>query len=400
MQLSDKNPHNGFLEKAVEIQEQLVSWRRDFHKHPELGFKEFRTAEKIASQMEKFGYRVKCGVGKTGISADLGTGFPSIAIRADMDALPIQEISDIEYISQNPGVMHACGHDSHMACALGTALLLTNEKFPGLIRFVFQPSEEVADDEGLSGAQRMIADGVLDGIQSIIALHVEGSTPAGFIRIEVGPSSGGVDSWFGEIIGLGGHGALPHETIDPFFITAQVINALNGIVSRRIYPFHPAVISIGSIHGGFTENVIPDRVRITGTLRYTEKTVQEQIHAEIKRAFEVSKTLGGQFELKFEIGTPPMENHPEITELISSVACELLGKDRVLPWRKELGAEDFGCFMDIVPGAMFSLGAQAGGLSNSLHSPSFNINEDCLPIGSALLAATAFRFLSGKLPTN
>jgi IAA-amino acid hydrolase len=334
MLTKDKNSHMDLLEKALDIRKQLISWRRDFHAHPELGFKEFRTAEKIATMMESFGYRVNRGVGKTGIIADLGSGFPSIAIRADMDALPIQEKSDIEYISQNPGVMHACGHDAHMACALGAALLLTKEEFPGLIRFIFQPSEEVADDEGLSGAQRMITDGVLDGIKSIIALHVEGTTPVGFIRIESGPASGGVDSWFGEIIGQGGHGAHPHETIDPFFITAQVINALNGIVSRRIYPFHPAVISIGSIHGGFTENVIPDRVRITGTLRYTEKTVQKQIHTEIKRAFEVSQTLGGQYELIFEIGTPPMENHPEITKLISSVTRELIGKDRYYPGEK------------------------------------------------------------------
>jgi len=388
------------LEKALEIHQHLVNWRREFHMHPELGFNEYRTAEKIATLMESFGYRVRRGVGKTGVMADLGKGYPRFAIRADMDALPIQEKSDIDYISQNPGVMHACGHDSHMACALGAALLLTKEEFPGLIRFIFQPSEEVADEEGVSGAQRMITDGVLDGIESIIALHVEGTTPAGFIRIEAGPSSGGVDSWFGEIIGQGGHGAHPHETIDPFFITSQVINALNGIVSRRIYPFHPAVISIGSIHGGFTENVIPDRVRITGTLRYTEKTVQEQIHAEIQRAFEISRTLGGQYELKFEIGSPPMENHPDITEMISSVTREILGKDRVLPWRKELGAEDFGCFMDIVPGAMFSLGAQAGGDATPLHSPTFNIDEDCLPIGSAILSATALRFLLEKQQAN
>lgn len=384
------------LEKAKAIHSQLSAWRRDFHMYPELGFRETRTATKIAEIMEGFGYSVRREVGRTGVVADSGSGSPCIAIRADMDGLPLQELTGAVYASQVPGAMHACGHDSHMACALGAALLLSQEQFPGLVRFIFQPSEEVADEEGISGAPRMIAEGALDSVDAIIALHVEAATPCGAIRTEIGPASGGVDSWFGEIIGRGGHGAYPHEALDPFFLTAQVINALNAIVSRRIYPFHPAVISIGSLHGGCTENVIPERVSLTGTLRYTEKEVQEQLHTEIRRAFEVAQTLGGEYELKFEIGSPPMVNHPEISELVAVVGRDLLGTENVLPWRKELGAEDFGCFMDLVPGTMFALGVLGSGPVTGLHNPYFDLDEECLPIGAAIFAETALQFLHKK----
>jgi amidohydrolase len=382
------------LEKAKAIQEQLIEWRRDFHKYPELGFKEIRTSERIADILKGFGFRVQRGIGRTGILADLGSGSPCLAIRADMDALPLQELTGVTYSSAMQGVMHACGHDAHIACALGSALLLSKEKFPGSVRFLFQPSEETADKDGVSGAPRMIEDGALDGVNAIIALHVEAATPSGFIRTVVGPASGGVDSWFGVIIGKGGHGAYPHETLDPFFITAQVINVLNSIISRRLYPFHPAVISIGSIHGGHAENVIPERVNLSGTLRYMEKSVQEHLHSEIQRAFEVSRTLGGDYELRFEIGTPPMSNHLKITDLVATVGRDLLGVENVLPWRVELGAEDFGCFMDIVPGTMFALGAKVPGNDIGLHNPMFDIDESCLPVGAAIFAETTLRYLA------
>jgi len=384
------------LNKAVKIQQQLSDWRRDFHMHPELGFNEVRTSAKVAEVMKQFGYRIRRGVGRTGIVAELGEGKPVFAIRADMDALPLQETNQASYASQNPGVMHACGHDSHMAMALGAAALLRREKFPGTVRFLFQPSEEVADAEGLSGAPRMIADGAMEGLDMVIATHVEATTPAGAIRIKAGPASGGVDSWYGEIIGKGGHGAYPHETIDPFYIAAHVILALNGIVSRRLDPFDPAVVSIGSLNGGFTENVIPERVKITGTLRYTAKKVQEQIHAEIRRAFEIARTLGGEYELKIEIGAPPMINSPQASNLIAAVATDLLGKENVLPWIDELGAEDFGSFIELAPGAMFTLGTDNDHLHRYLHSPDYEMDERSMPIGTAIFVETALRFLRGE----
>ena len=381
------------LSKAKDMQDQLIAWRRDFHMHPELGFQETRTSARVAEIAGNLGCRVRRGVGRTGVVAELGEGKPVIALRADMDALPLQEANQVEYISQNPGVMHACGHDCHTAMLLGVAALLVKEKFPGKVRFLFQPSEEVADGEGLSGAPRMIADGAMDGVDMVLALHVDPATSVGDILLETGPASGGVDSWFGTIIGKGGHGARPHDTVDPFYIAAHVILALNAIISRRIFAFDPAVVSIGSIRGGQTENVIPDRVELTGTLRYTEARVQNQLHAEIKRAFELARSLGGDYELRFGIGTPPMQNHPDAVELIRKAAGCLLGPEHVLDPEKDLGAEDFGCFSEVAPGAMFSLGTRIEGDERFIHNQHFDIDEQALPVGTAILTEAALRFL-------
>ncbi len=385
------------LEKAQSLHKKMSDWRRDFHMHPELGFQEKRTSAMVAETMDQMGYLVRRGVGRTGVVADLGNGKPMIAIRADMDALPLQESNRVAYVSQNPGVMHACGHDSHTAMALGAATLLSQEKFPGAIRFLMQPSEEIADPEGLSGAPRMIQDGAMDGVDMVIALHVDPSAPAGSIRIQAGPASGGVDSWFAEIIGKGGHGAQPHQTIDPFYIAAHIILAINGIISRRVDPFDPAVVSIGSLNGGFTQNVIPERVKLTGTLRFTAKRVQEQIHAEIRRAFEIAHSLGGEYDLKFEIGTPPMINSVDASNLIAEVASGMIGSQNVLPWKDDLGAEDFGCFLELAPGAMFTLGSASEEFQRQAHNPDFDIDESCLPVGAAMLAETALRYLRAEV---
>lgn len=382
------------LDKAKVIQDQLIAWRRDFHMHPELGFNETRTAARVAEILEEMGCRVMRGIGRTGVVAEYGNGRPMIALRADMDALPIQEANHVEYISQNPGVMHACGHDSHTAMLLGAATLLAKEEFSGTVRFLFQPSEEVGDEEGISGAPRMIADGAMEGVDMVIALHVDPSTPVGDILIESGSASGGVNSWFGTIIGRGGHGARPHETVDPIYIAAHVILALNAIISRRISAFDPAVVSIGSLLGGQTENVIPDRVEMTGTLRYTEKRVQKQLQVEIRRAFELAQSLGGEYEVRFEIGTPPMQNHPAAVNLIREAASGLLGIEHVLLPSKDLGAEDFGCFSDMAPGAMFSLGTLIEKDERFGHSPLFDIDERALPVGTAILAECVLRFFN------
>jgi amidohydrolase len=382
------------LDKAKEIHEKLIAWRRDFHMHPELGFHENRTSEKVAEVLQKLGLKVRKGVGKTGVVADIGSGSPMIAIRADMDALPLQEKNEVSYASQNPGIMHACGHDSHTAMLMGVAELLTKEKFSGTVRLLFQPSEESADKEGISGAPRMIEDGAMEGVDMVIALHVGPMVPTGQIQVNTGPISGGVDSWFGKIIGRGGHGASPHKTVDPFNICSHVIMALNAIVSRRLAPYSPAVVSIGSLHGGQTENVIPEHVEITGTLRYMEEEVHKELHTEIKRSFELARTLGGDYELKFEIGDPPMINAPQAVKLIKSVAADLIGEGNVTPMDDSLGAEDFGRFSSMVPGAMFTLGTQIAGDERIGHNPLFDINEDALPIGTAILVESALRYLS------
>ncbi|HSK87381.1 MAG TPA: M20 family metallopeptidase [Anaerolineales bacterium] len=381
------------LKQAHAISEELIEWRRDFHMHPEVGFELHRTAKIVADQLEKMGYRVRRGVGKTGVVAEIGEGGKVIAIRADMDALPILEQNEHEYVSQTPGTMHACGHDSHTAMALGAALLLSKEKLPGRVRFLFQPCEETTDEEGKSGAQRMAAEGAMDGVDFVIAQHVDPLSPVGTIGINAGPSSGGVDSWFAVIKGKGGHGAHPDKTIDPFYLSAHVILALNGIVSRRINPFEPAVVSIGSVNGGFTENVIPESVNITGTLRFTDEKVHQQIVAEMKRAFDIAKALGGDYELRYEIGGPPMINDKWVSEVIEKAGRDLLGAENVHEIHKTLGAEDFGEFMKHAPGAMFTLGTQKKGHENYLlHHPKFDLDERALPIGTAILVETAKRF--------
>jgi len=384
------------LKSAHALFEDLVHWRRDFHMHPELGFTETRTASIVADELEKLGYRVRRGVGRTGVVADLGDGDGrTIAIRADMDALPILEARDREYVSQNDGIMHACGHDAHTSMALGAATLLAKENFPGRVRFLFQPSEEMGDVEGVSGAPRMVQDGALEGVDMVIAQHVDPHSPVGVIAIEAGIAGGGVDSWYAAILGKGGHGAYPDQTLDPFFLLGQVIGSLNGIVSRRMNPFEPTAISIGQIHGGFTENVIPERVDMTGTLRFTSQAAHEKIHAEMRRAFEVTRALGGDYELRFEIGCPPLINHEAAAALIHATATSLLGSKNVRSMHKTLGAEDFGSFIEDVPGAMYTLGTLIESDERTLHHPRFDIDERALPIGAAMLAETALRYLRG-----
>lgn len=383
------------LNQAMELQEKLQEYRHDFHMHPELGFKEERTSTKVADVLTSLGCRVRRNIGKTGVVAELGQGTPIVAIRADMDALPLQEENLTDYASQIPGVMHACGHDAHTAILLGVAELFSKEKqFPGTVRFLFQPAEEVADDEGISGAPRMIQDGAMDGgVGLVLALHVSAHVPVGQIHIGAGPSSGGVDTFKASVIGMGGHGARPHETVDPIYLSAFVILALNGIVSRKLNPFDSAVVSIGSIHAGYAENIIPNKVDILGTLRYTQHSVQEKVHTHITNAFEVARALGGDYELKFELGTPPMINDENAANLIRQTAINLLGAENVQKPPDGLGAEDFGCFTELAPGAMFSLGSKVEGDEREHHNSRFDVNDRCLPYGVAILTKSALRFL-------
>lgn len=384
------------LERAHAVAEQLVAWRRDFHQYPELGFQETRTAARVAEELEALGYDVKAGTARTGVVADRGSGPPVITVRADMDALPIQEENDVPYTSQNPGVMHACGHDAHTAIALGVATLLADTRFPGTLRFLFQPAEETQDEEGRSGAQRMIEDGVMENVGAVLALHVDSSVPVGHVVTKDGPSSAGVDSFRASILGDGGHGAYPHTVVDPIHIAGHVILGLHAIVSRRLHPREPAVISIGSIHGGQADNVIPDRVELTGTIRYIEPEVQEQLHAEIEQALGIAAAMGGDHTLQIVRGYPPTSNDPVMIRLLERVGVDLMGTDHVKPGQLEMGSEDFGYYGLLAPSAMFGLGCRIDGDERRHHNPRFDIDERCLPVGAAVLAEAALRLLRGE----
>jgi amidohydrolase len=358
-----------------------------------LGFQEARTAALIADTLGRIGYRVRTGVGRTGVVAELGEGHPVVGIRADMDALPIQETNDVPYASKIPGVMHACGHDAHVAIAMGVATLLARETFPGTIRLLFQPSEEKVDEEGISGAPRMVEDGAMEGIDAVLALHVDADLPAGDIIIDSGVVAAGVDSLRATIIGHGGHGASPHETVDPIYLAAHVILALHGIVSRRTNPFDPAVITVGSMHAGKAENVIPESAELGLTIRYMKPEMQTLLHTEIVKALSVARALGGDFKHTFELGYPPMVNDAHITDLIRDAATDLLGDEHIAPPKGSMGSEDFGYFSELAPGAMFSLGCEIEGDMRPHHNPRFDVDERCLPIGAAILAESALRIL-------
>jgi amidohydrolase len=226
---------------------------------------------------------------------------------------------------------------------------------------------------------------------------VDASLPVGNIAVEEGPASGGVDTFYGRIIGRGGHGARPNEVVDPIYISAYVILALNGIVSRRLHPFDPAVVSVGTLHAGNTDNVIPDRVETSGTMRYMDLKVREEIQAEIERAFEVARTLGGDYELRFETGYPPMINDPEVVEVIREAAAGMLGEKHVGVPEKGLGAEDFSFLSQLAPGAMFRLGCRIDGDERQHHNQRFDVDEGCLAIGAAILAQAARYYVSGGL---
>ncbi len=386
------------LERARELQDQLIAWRRDFHRHPELSFQEHRTAHVVADTLRAMGLRVETGVGRTGVVAYIGEGRPAVGIRADMDALPIQEANAVPYASENPGVMHACGHDAHTAILLGTARLLSEMagRPHGEVRLLFQPSEEDWDDDLKSGATRMIEDGALEGLDAVIALHVASDTPSGKIRITSGYDAAAVDAFYATISGKGCHGAYPHKGADPIFILAQVINVIHGIRARRIDPIQPMVISIGSVHAGEATNVIPDQVRLSGTIRSFDEKTRRMLWAELESALAVSRSLGGDYTLKIEQGYPAMYNDPEIANLIRSAATEIVGADAVIAPEPGMGSEDFAYMVQKAPGAMFVLGAKPNGPDRPHHSPIFDIDETAMPVGVAVLAQTACLLLEGK----
>ena len=249
------------------------------------------------------------------------------------------------------------------------------------------------DEEGFSGAPRMIADDALEGLDCLLALHVDASRPTGEIGLMNEYAAAGVDSFFVKIRGKGGHGATPQRVIDPIFLSGHIILAIHGIISRRLWPFDPAVISIGTIHGGSASNIIPAEVELTGTIRFHDADVQETIHQELERALEIAYTLGGDYDLEIVKGYPPMDNNPEIVALLDSAACEIIGSDLVAEPDPEMGSEDFAFMLQVVPGAMFFLGCRIEGDTRRHHDPYFDIDEDCLPYGAALFVTTALKYM-------
>jgi amidohydrolase len=390
------------LGKAMDLADELVRLRRDIHQHPELGFQEFRTAALVAESLEELGIEAKTGVGRTGVVADLGSGNgPTLAIRADMDALPIDEQNDVPYRSVNPGVMHACGHDAHTAMLLGVAHLLrqsqASDEWNGNVRLIFQPSEESGDDDGISGATAMLNDGALEGVDAAIALHVISDLPAGICYFQDGNSLASVDSFKGWIRGDGGHGAYPHKGKDPLFMLGPILTYLYAIPSREINPLRSTVVSLGQIHGGATSNVIPREVFIEGTIRSYEQEIREQLWQEVEQGFKLSESLGGSYEFQLTKGYPAMINDSEVNGWIRSSARDLLNDDQVAEREFGMGAEDFAYMTRLVKGAMFNLGAAAPNeAKRHHHTDTFDIDETILPIGAAVLAETARRFVTGS----
>ncbi len=387
------------LQQAQAVKQQLVAWRRAIHQHPELGFEEHETAALVTRVLKDIGVQVRTGVGRTGVVGYLGKGNgPVIAIRADMDALPIQEENRVEYASKVAGRMHACGHDAHVAMVLGVALLLQPLELPGEVRLLFQPSEEKEDEEGLSGAQRMIADGALEGVQAVIAQHVDGALYAGTVNIGEGYVNAAVDTFRARVIGHGGHGAYPQQTCDPIWMTSFVLNALYTIPSRRIPPLQPCVVSLGIIRGGTANNVIPEEVYLEGTLRSFDEHVRGQLTQEVETALNIVRSLGGNYQLTVQRGYAPTYNHPQVVGWLRQVARDLLGPENVGSEQKSMGAEDFGYMSQVTMGAIMRLGIRTpGGPPRHIHSATFDLDEDALPVGTAVLAETARRFVCGEL---
>ena len=387
------------LLEAQGLSDTLVDLRRDFHRHPELAFEEHRTARRVAERLAALGIAVRTGVGKTGVVGDLGHAGPRIALRADMDALPIQETNEVPYASQVPGVMHACGHDVHVACLLGVAELLAREaaagRLPGQVRFLFQPAEEAQDDEGLSGAMRMVDEGVMEGVDAVLGLHVWSEDLVGTISLREGAASAYPDKFDLVVKGQEAHGAFPHRGVDAISLAAQVITALETMVSRRLDPTKGKVLTVGTIQGGTKDNIMAGQVAMTGTIRTFEPETRETLFAEVERACGVARVLGGDYDLTIYPGYIPVVNDPALTALVRQVGADLLGAENVEQAPLQMGGEDFSYFAEEAPGCFFFIGGATPGEPVRLHHhPRFDVDERCLPLGAALLAEAAVRFLN------
>ncbi|MEO0293916.1 MAG: amidohydrolase [candidate division WOR-3 bacterium] len=371
----------GVLKKVELIKDYIVKVRRELHQHPEPAFEETWTHNFIERELKAIGLKPKT-LNKTGLIADLGKGKKRVALRADMDALPIKEETSLPYKSKNEGYMHACGHDAHMAMLLGVAKLLSGEKDPPPVRFIFQPSEEKIP----GGAKGMIEEGALKGVSEIYAIHIKPDEELGKLILKKGVMLAAADEMEIKIKGKGSHAAEPHKGVDPIYVSALFINQIQGLVSRRSNPQTPFVISICAIHGGTAFNIIPDEVEMKGTVRTVEKELWQNAPQWIGDVLEALKiSLGADYELLYRRGYPILKNDPQKTEELANLAKELFKIEFMEA--PIMGGEDFAYYLEKVPGAFVFMGGgnSKKGIHSKLHSSTFNIDEDSLVFGVALL---------------
>jgi amidohydrolase len=374
----------------------LVATRRDLHQHPELGFQEVRTSTLVAERLTGLGYEVRTGVGKTGVLATrngAGRDARCVLLRADMDALPVDEANEVPYKSRHPGRMHACGHDGHVAIGLEAARRLAALALPGVVKFAFQPAEEISN-----GADAMIAGGALEApaVHAAFGIHLWNDLPVGSIGIMPGPVMASVDEFEITITGRGGHAAAPHQTVDPVLVAAHVVTALQSLVSRRRNPFEEGVVSVTQVNAGHAFNVIPGRAELRGTVRtFGGKFWEDAPRLVEETARGIAAALGAGAEVRYRRLSGTLVNEPRMTELMREVAGEVVGKERVIGGVRTMGGEDMSAFLRKVPGCFAFVGsAPAGGQASPHHSPTFDIDEGALPIGAELLSRVALRYLS------
>src|SRR5947209_12530423 len=370
----------------------LIATRRDLHQHPELGFEERRTSALVAERLRALGYDVRTGVGKTGVVALKGGTGRCVMLRADMDALPVEEANDVTYRSQHAGKMHACGHDGHVAMGLEVARRLAGLDLPGAVKFAFQPAEELS-----FGADAMIQDGVLDhpSVDAAFGIHLWNDLPTGKIGLMPGAVMASVDEFEIAILGKGGHAAAPHQTTDPVLVAAHLVTGLQSLVSRRRNPFEEGVVSVTQVTAGHAFNVIPGRADLRGTVRtFGGKFYEDAPQLVTDTAQGIARAFGATAEVRYRRLSKPLVNDPPMTELMRSVGEEIVGKNRVIDGVRTMGGEDMSVYLAKVPGAFAFVGsAPPAGKGAPHHSPTFDIDEESLTIGAELLTRTVVRYL-------
>ncbi len=363
----------------------LSATRRDFHAHPELAYEERRTAGVIAERLAHLGLAPRRGVAQTGLYADTGPSGARLMLRADMDALPLEEDSGEPYASREPGRMHACGHDGHMAIALAVAERLVRGAPKRGLRLLYQPAEE-----GRGGAESCVKDGALEGIEAALGLHLWSTLPVGRIGINRGALMAAVDSFSIDILGRGGHGAMPHEAADPILAAARIVESLQSVVSRETSPFDSAVVTIGSIHGGTAFNVIPGVVTLEGTARSLTPEAGRALPEKIARIVHgTASACGVEARIRYERLNGATVNDPRIADIVIEAASRLLGEENVDTGARTLAGEDMSVYLERVPGCFFFVGCAREGELRPHHSPRFDLDERALAVGVAILEAAA-----------